>query len=265
MRARGSARRLVLLAIALGAFACHGVPLFAPTGSSLGLTANPGFIPINGGVSAITAFLTRPDGVPVSDGTVIQCFTNLGSVDFEIKTSVGVAHTNLVADSRSGMATVTSSSGGPSSVPSTASPSPSSSPTQTVSPSPTTTGGGTSGAASATTTVTIGNPNAVSVKLVSQSNKIGQGRPSTLVATVFDVNGNFVQNVPVIFSILSPSGLEEVASGGTPQFTDNNGQAFDLLFTKDSRDDNERTIEVQALVPVSSSGTPTGDVFVVVN
>ena len=116
-------RKLWLLGTGLGVLAltlpmCTGVPLTAPSNSTISLSANPESIPPNGGVSVVTAFVIEPAGTPVPNGTVVFFVTNLGRVDAEGKTKDGIARVNFVSGSRSGDATVTASSGGPAAAPS---------------------------------------------------------------------------------------------------------------------------------------------------
>jgi hypothetical protein len=265
-------RRLLPVALTLGMMTCQWVPLTAPAGSSVTITANPGFIPTNGGVSVITAFVTRPDGIIVSDGTVVYFFTTLGHIDDQAKTGGGIAHANLVSDSHSGVASITAESGGPAQAPATTTPSttPITTPSPGTSPSPTPSaspgGGGGGGSTGGSTTVTIGNDNARALLVVASPLKIVQGRPATITAMVSDADGNPAQNVPVIFSITAAttSGLEELASGSTPQFTDTSGQAFDTVFTKDDPSNPARAIVVQAQV-VTSGGILQNTVTVIVN
>jgi hypothetical protein len=112
-------------ALAVLAATCEKVPLTAPAGTNMFLQCNPPFVVANGGTSLVTALLTEPAGTLVPDGTVVYCFTTLGGVDSEAKTTNGVARFNFVADARSGTATVSCWSGGPAPAPSaSASPSP---------------------------------------------------------------------------------------------------------------------------------------------
>jgi hypothetical protein len=93
------------------------------------------------------------------------------------------------------------------------------------------------------------------------------------VANVFDVNGNTVQNVPVIFSAESSSGdpntpapplTEFRAGGGAPRFTDANGQAFDTLRTRAPAPGAaglSKTVVVKATPAKGESGTVTVTIF----
>jgi len=244
--------RIGLLLLAAVQVTCNQAILTAPPGSSLSAFANPEFIAANGDVSVISVLVIEPAGTVVPDGTVVQFFTNLGHIQDQAKTNDGVARANLVSDTRSGTATVTVVSGGAAPVP-TASPSPS--PTAIVGT------GGTSAASgtSATVTVIIGSARPKTVIVTANPPRItgsGPARQSRLVANVFDENGNGVVNAPVIFSIQEPSendATENLASGGAPVYTDNNGQAVDFLQTSYSAELPAKTVTVTASVPSGST------------
>jgi hypothetical protein len=208
-------------------------------------------------VSVISAFCIEPNGNPVPDGTVVQCFANLGRVDPQGLTKDGVARVNLVSDSRSGTATVTCVSGGPAVAPSVS---------PSASPSPG--GTGTTGNGSATTTVVIGSALPAQVVVVADPPRIdGPGGQTRVVATVYDASGNPVFNVPVIFAV-SNSGTggvnEFFDSGGQPIFTDTNGQAADMMHTRRPSTEFQVVVTVTATVangktgttPVTINGTP---------
>jgi hypothetical protein len=82
----------------------------------------------------------------------------------------------------------------------------------------------------------------------------GPARQSRIVANVFDDSGNPVINVPVVFSV-TPSGdaTETLASQGAPTYTDNNGQAVDILQTSYPPDQPAKTVTVNAQVPASGA------------
>jgi hypothetical protein len=231
-------KKALVALLALASATCNQAILTAPAGSSLTAFANPEFIPANGGVSVISVLVTEPAGTPVADGTVVQFFTNLGRIVEQGKTNDGVARVNLVSDWRSGTATVVAASGGPA-----VAPSPSASPG---------TGGGTSGTSSASVKVTIGSalPDHVNVTADPVRIRSNDPRQSRVVANVFDVSGNPVQNVPVIFTVgqdvAGASPTELMASGGAPVFTDTNGQAIDFLQTRHKRDAAPKTVTVTA-------------------
>jgi len=215
---------------AAGIIACESVPLTAAPGTSMQLIANPEFVIANGGVSVITAILVEPAGTFVPDGTEVFFFTNLGRVDASGKTRNGVARVNFVSDSRSGTARVDAISGGPSTGPA---PTPSPSPAAKAGTPSIDAAGDSAGADNSDfTLITIGSAQPTKVLVTADPQRITSPRQSAITANVFDKNGNPVQNVPVIFSLKASPLQETLDSGGAPQFTDSNGQAFDTLRTK---------------------------------
>lgn len=264
---------LGLLLLTAAHVACQRGLFTAPPGSTLTLVANPTFIASNGGVSVITAFVIEPAGTPVADGTIIQFFTTLGTIDREGRTNDGVAHVNLVSDSRSGVATVTALSGGQAVAPApspTEAPFPSPSPIGSPSPLPSGTpppgGGGGSGTGSATVNVTIGSVAPTRIILTADPPQIRSDAPqrvSRLVANVLDANGNPIANVPVIFAVTATPPTETLASGGAPVFTDTNGQAIDQLQTSYPRDADPKTVSITATV--SNPSVPVATLVVAIN
>jgi len=265
-----------LLVLALTLPMCTGVPLTAPSNADLTLSANPTSIPANGGVSVITAVVIEPAGTPVPNGTVVFFTTDLGRVDSEGKTKDGIARVNLVSDSRSGTANVTGFSGG------AAAPAPSASPTATPSPAVRLSFGmatAYAGKNTGTVQVKIGSVLPARVIVSANPDRITSPRSALITANVFDGDGNPVANVPVFFSItafsITPtttttttaptttlaSGLEETLdSGGAPQFTDTNGQAFDWLRTRSLPGGPQKKVTVTATTSNNTSGTV--DVFI---
>jgi hypothetical protein len=261
------------------------VPLTAPSGSSLFIQANPTSIPANGGVSVITVTVLEQAGTPPPNGTVVFFFTNLGHIDSEARTKDGVVRVNLVSDSRSGKATVNAVSGGTATAPSAA---PSSSPSATPTPTLGRLSFGlaeanAAGENSAKIEVMIGNILPVRMIMTADPQRITSPRSSRITANVFDGDGNPVANVPVIFSLgdisVSPTtttttlstttttttpltaaqtgALEEsLDSGGTPQFTDTNGQAFDTLRTRAPLIP-AKTVKVSAITPNGTNSSVT--------
>ena len=225
---------VLLLVLLLGT--CNQAIMTAPPGSTLALTANPEHIAAHGDVSVITAFVLEATGTPVSDGTVVQFFTNLGRVDEQGKTNDGVARVNLVSDSRSGTAHVTAVSGGDVTTTPT---------TTTMAAAPplvpaglvsamTVTGATavSAAAASASVDVVIGTARTLHVIVTAVPRRIIPGRTAQIIAVVFDESGNPVPNVPVVFTVTGGQGTESLDSQGRPVFTDNNGQATDVLRTR---------------------------------
>lgn len=192
--------RLVAVTAALLGFAsCEEAPLTAPTGSTMFLQANPTFVVANGGISVVTAVITEPAGTFVPDGTEVFFFTSLGRIDEVGKTVRGIARVNFVADSRSGLASVNAISGA-------------------------VTGG--------PLEIAIGSRRPTLIVLDAQPRAITTQRNSRISATVFDESGNPVQNVPLVFSLDAEAVEESLDSGGSVQYTNSNGQAFDTLRTR---------------------------------
>jgi len=221
---KGFAARASFGLLAVAHLGCNQAILTAPAGTTLQIFANPTFIAANGDVSVISVLVIEPAGTPVPDGTVVQFFTNLGRIDEQGRTNDGVARVNLVSDQRSGTATVTALSGGDA------------------------TGG-------STVEVVIGSARPSRVQVTADPPRIVDPRYTTIVATVFDVDGNPIPNVPVVFTVQQQSGTaeatESMQSGSAPIFTDNNGQARDELLTSYPDDEPAKTVDVTA--------TPAGD------
>jgi hypothetical protein len=218
---------LLLALLAIANSTCGEAPFVAAPDSTLTLFANPPFIVANGGVSVISALVVEPAGTPAPNGTVVQFFSTLGSIESQGETRDGVARVNLVADSRSGTATVT----------------------------------GASGDQTATVDIVIGSANPALIVVTADPARITNPRHAYLTANVYDENGNPIANIPVIFSIEASPLEETLESGGVPQFTDTNGQAFDILYTRRSRLDPQKDVTVTASAP---NGI-TGEVIVAVN
>src|SRR4029079_18270309 len=76
-------RRILLLELALAPLAliagCEKQPLFAPTGSSITLTANTNTLSANGATPIIAQVLELP-GLPPQPGTQIASVTTLGQI-----------------------------------------------------------------------------------------------------------------------------------------------------------------------------------------
>ncbi len=100
-----------LSGVLLGSLACGKATPVAPAGAVLSITANPSQISLNGS-STITIFGSKPNGNPLDPGTQIRLSTTIGTIDGIVTVkSGGIATATLVADGRSGAATVTATSG----------------------------------------------------------------------------------------------------------------------------------------------------------
>lgn len=92
--------------------ACDKVPLLAPTGSVITLSANATTIP-SGGTVGLTAFVTESSGTAVQNGTMVRFISTLGTVTpSEVQTTNGVAVATFAAGSGSGVAEIHAVSGG---------------------------------------------------------------------------------------------------------------------------------------------------------
>jgi adhesin/invasin len=92
--------------------ACDKVPLLAPSGSVITLSANATTIP-SGGTVGLTAFVTESSGTAVQNGTMVRFTSTLGTVTpSEVQTTNGVAVATFTAGSGSGIAEVHAVSGG---------------------------------------------------------------------------------------------------------------------------------------------------------
>jgi hypothetical protein len=227
-RAMSKTKWVLLTLLAMTNITCGDAPFVAAPGSSLTLFANPPFIVANGGVSVISALVIEPAGTPAPNGTVVQFFTTLGSIESQGETRDGVARVNLVADSRSGTASVTAASGS---------------------------------AEQQTVEVVIGSARPDLVLVTADPARITSPRLSYIAANVFDENGNPIANIPVIFSIEADPLEETLESGGVPQYTDTNGQAFDILYTRRGAGQTQKDVTVTA----TTANAVAGDVIVVIN
>lgn len=252
-------RKAALLLLILSLGTCNQALLVAPSGSTLAVSANPEFIAAHGDVSVISAFVLEPSGQPVADGTSVQFFTNLGRIQEQGKTNDGVARVNLVSDSRSGIATVTAISGGDATTVTTLTAAP---PVAGMVSAMSVTGASVVSAALASDTVevTIGSARPTRLILTVDPPRV-TGRSASVVARVFDADGNGVANVPVFFTIDGNPSTERFASGGQAVFTDNDGRAEDTLFTNYSRDLPPKTVVVRA----TTSNGVTATALVTIN
>ena len=200
------------------------VPQLAPPGATMTVFANPANVAANGGVSVITAIVTEEIGTPVPNGTVVQFFTDLGTIDREGLTKDGVARVNFISDSRSGTAAITAVSGG---------------------------------APPTGTSVTVGEAvQGLTMILIAEPPfiRLSLSKTTHIIATVVDAIGNPMPNVGVIFTTNSTT--ETMEPAGTPVFTDNNGRAESVLRTKRNTP-GTATVQAQTLggitktIPVS--------------
>jgi hypothetical protein len=264
---------LVLSGIA--AWSCHQVPFTAPPGSVIQLSANPETVPAYGGVSIISALVIEPAGTLVPDGTVVQFFTDMGTIDPQGKTNDGVATVKFVSDTRSGTATVQACSGGGATTAPTTAPTVAPTATPVAAPAPrafnaaatnptfaatTATSATSTGTGCVSRSLTVGSSTVARLAITAAPSRIrpGASRQSEIVATALNADGDPVANVPVIFTleemdwttnkVIGPAKFEVMGSAGNPVFTDNNGRAYDTLYTRYATDGGIRLVRVTATV-----------------
>jgi plastocyanin len=199
---RPSHQRACAVALTAALLSCDGAYLTAPPDSTIQLTANPEFVAAHGGVSDITAFVIEPAGTYVTDGTVVRWTTDLGSIDAETRTRRGAATARFVSDSRSGTAHIRAFSGSIMTEP---------------------------------IEIEVGNVRIVprSIRLRAVPPRITISNSTHVIATVLDTNGNPIANIQVFFEVADANKATEFfESAGAPLFTDNNGEAEDVLRTR---------------------------------
>jgi hypothetical protein len=207
-----SRRALVALGLfaACASAACDKVPLTAPTGSTVTLFSNTTIVPVNGAAD-ITATVIEAGGTLVQNGTLVTFTTTIGQLDpAEARTRDGKVTVRLVAGNRSGRAVVRAFSGG---------------------------------VTSGDLSVDIGGAAAGSINLsANPSNVPASGGTSTLLAVVFDADGNRLPGVSVSFTSTAGTLSSTVA------VTNSQGEASTTLTTNRDAD-----------VTASAGGAGTGE------
>ena len=221
----GLRRPFAVVAAIIVASCGQGAYLTAPRDSLIEVTANPEFVAAHGGVSELTAFVIEPNGTYVADGTVVRWTTNLGRIDPETRTRRGVATARFVSDSRSGVATIRAFSG---------------SVTADVEE------------------IRVGNERVAAIRVRAVPTRITNSNSTHVIATVVDEVGNPIPNVPVTFTVLENPATEFFDSAGAPVFTNNNGEAEDVLRT---RRNTVGVATVQASAPNGTAGFVTSGPF----
>jgi hypothetical protein len=237
-RARRAAFALAALTSAASFVSCQRVPLLAPNGSTITLSALATTLPVNGS-SQIIATVLESSGTPPHSGTHVIFTTTLGSVQpSDVETDIGGrATTTFNAGTTSGTATITANSGAA-------------------------TGGTTGGTGSTTSAglnqvkIAIGAAAVGSVSVSATPGTISaNGGNATVAAKVLDTGGNPLPSVSVTFSTDFGSLNPNVAN------SDTNGTATTTLTTS-------KTSKVTATAGITgASGTtgPSGTVTVNVN
>ena len=102
---------LFVLLLAVLTLSCDKVPLTAPTGSSVTLSAATRTLS-TGGTTEVTAFVLEGSGTPVQNGTHVTFTTTLGTIaPTTVQTTGGRASATFTAGSSSGVAEVRATSG----------------------------------------------------------------------------------------------------------------------------------------------------------
>jgi adhesin/invasin len=153
------------------AAACDKVPLLAPSGSTITISAAASALPING-TTEVSAYVVEAAGTAPQNGTLVTFSTTLGTLEpAQVRTSNGRAVTTFRAGTTSGEATIIAASGGA------------------------------AVAAADGVKIQIG---AAAVGQITVSANPGtvaaSGGTSTIVATITDASGNILPGVPVSFS-----------------------------------------------------------------
>jgi large repetitive protein len=220
---RSATLALIVAAAALSA-SCQKVPLLAPAGSTITLTAAASALPINGSTDLI-AQLIESGGVPPHSGTRVTFTTNIGRIEpSEADTDVGGRATVKFIATTSGVASITALSGG------------------------------TSITAANAVKIQIGAAAVGNVSLGANPTTLpSAGGTTDLTATVNDTSGNPLPGVPVSFSIDTST----TTSSGAGSFaasvvtTDASGRATTQFTTN-------RTTTVVASAGVATTGGGTG-------
>ena len=194
---RPSALAAALVGSALLTVSCQKVPLLAPSGSTITLTAAATALPVNGSTDII-AQVIEAGGTPPHSGTLITFTTNLGTIQpSEAETDLsGRVTVKYYAGSGSGTATVTALSGGVSA-------------------------GGTNAIKIAVGAAAVGGIGLSANPTTLPAN----GGTTTIAAVVNDSGGNPPPGVPVTFS------TDNGSLGTSVVTTDGNGRAATTLAT----------------------------------
>lgn len=176
--------------LALMAAACEKVPLLAPVGSTITLTASSNVVTANQGVDLV-AQVIEASGSPPHSGTTVTFITTLGTISPATATTdaSGRAVARFLPGSANGTATISATSGGAST--------------------------GANGAIR----ISVGTAAVGAVRVGASPAAVpAQGGTTTITATVLDVNGNGLASVPVVFAttagVLSTSIVTTDGSGG---------------------------------------------------
>lgn len=206
----------VVLVLILVLGFCKAAVLTAPDNTTLIVTVNPPVIPL-GGQAVVKVVGFKASGTPVPDGTVIFFSVDIGTIESRKETLSGAAEVLFQSnDNRSGVATITVTSGN-----------------ATVTPE--------------AITITIGASGLSSLSLTADPPVLPVGGgASTLRVTAFDQNFNPLANIPVTLS----TNAGQLNSSGNVITTNVNGVAEDLLTTTVTANVTALSGEVEASITV---------------
>jgi adhesin/invasin len=236
---RRSMRLAALAALLTGLTACDTVPLTAPSGSSITMSASTRVLPV-GGSTVVSAFVTESGGTPVQNGTTVRFSTTLGRLDpFEAQTRNGVAETTFLAGDISGLAEIRAASGGAGG--------------GTGTGTGTGNGDGTAAPSGGNVVQILVGAAAVEAVTVSASPTTvpASGGTTTIAASAVDAAGNRLANVPVTFSTTAGS------LSATNAMTDASGDARVTLTTSREATVTARAADQTATVTITVAGVST--------
>jgi adhesin/invasin len=225
--------------------ACDKVPLTAPAGTVITLISATNVLPINGSTEVVAVLIengtsgsgqggtggTTSSGTPVHNGTLVTFTTSLGKIEpVEARTVNGRVTVTLVADGRSGIATITAFSG----------------------------------SASETLEVKIGAAAAERVSVTASPSSVpADGGTVTVSARVEDVAGNPLSGVPVTFTTtagtLSTQTVLTNESGFATTFLSTTTEA--TVTASSGGKSSSATVKVKARSQITVT-SPAGSVFV---
>jgi hypothetical protein len=211
----------VLFGVAALAAGCEKVPLLAPGGSTITLTASTTALPVNG-TTQLIAQVIEAGGTPPHTGTQVSFTTTLGTIEpSDAHTDAnGRVIVTFKAGSANGTATITAISGGA------------------------------SVAAANAVKIAVGTAAVGRVNVSASPSLIpALGGSATITTTVFDINGNPLPSAPVTYS--TTTGTLDPTFGTT----DANGAATTTLRTSTKA---TVTASVGAQAPATPPATGTG-------
>lgn len=215
-----SAGVVAAVLLSFAAFGCEKVPLLAPTGSTITLTASTNVLSANG-TAPITVHVLEAAGTAPHSGTRVTFTTTLGRIEpAEVATDIsGRATVTFVAGGANGTATISAISGGATT--------------------------GTTGVVK----IAIGTA-AVGIVLInaSPSSVPSTGGSTTVTAVVLDSNGNPLSGTAVVFTTTTGSLSPAVAT------TAANGAASTVLTTTQTA----KVTASVGPPPPAGTGTPAG-------